>query len=206
MPSLRATLSWGMDFWAEASLVGSCEPRMHAGQGRAMQERMGSWSLALQGWWLCLELPACPLPADVTVSWCSVTQSCLTLCGPIDYSLPGSSARGIFQARIQPLLWCFWCCSFFGCSLSSSFHFFFLADIIFWSRALVYNSFVHSFIHYVHLLIKEYQLSTHHHMPGIVGGGHSREQQRKGPCPHLSSEQKWNRRLSAGSHTILSEA
>ena len=27
-------------------------------------------------------------------------QSCLTLCSPMDYSLPGSSARGIFQARV----------------------------------------------------------------------------------------------------------
>ena len=26
-------------------------------------------------------------------------QSCLTLCDPIDYSPPGSSAHGIFQAR-----------------------------------------------------------------------------------------------------------
>ena len=27
-------------------------------------------------------------------------QSCLTLCNPMDYSLPGSSVHGIFQARI----------------------------------------------------------------------------------------------------------
>ena len=31
---------------------------------------------------------------------CSVTQSCPTLCDPIDHSLPGSSVHGIFQARI----------------------------------------------------------------------------------------------------------
>ena len=31
---------------------------------------------------------------------CSVTQSCLTLFKPMDYSLPGSSDHGIFQARI----------------------------------------------------------------------------------------------------------
>ena len=30
----------------------------------------------------------------------SVAQSCLTLCGPMDCSLPGSSVHGIFQARI----------------------------------------------------------------------------------------------------------
>ena len=31
---------------------------------------------------------------------CSVAQSCLTLCNPMDYSPPGSSVRGILQARI----------------------------------------------------------------------------------------------------------
>ena len=30
----------------------------------------------------------------------SVAQSCLTLCSSMDYSLPGSSVHGIFQARI----------------------------------------------------------------------------------------------------------
>ena len=29
-----------------------------------------------------------------------VTQSCLTLSDPMDRSLPGSSIRGIFQARV----------------------------------------------------------------------------------------------------------
>ena len=29
-----------------------------------------------------------------------VTQSCLTLCDPMDYMLPGSSVHGILQARI----------------------------------------------------------------------------------------------------------
>ena len=29
-----------------------------------------------------------------------VAQSCPTLCDPMDYSLPGSSIHGIFQARI----------------------------------------------------------------------------------------------------------
>ena len=29
-----------------------------------------------------------------------VAQSCLTLCNPMDCSLPGSSIRGIFQARV----------------------------------------------------------------------------------------------------------
>ena len=29
-----------------------------------------------------------------------VTQSCLTLCDPMDCSLPGSSVHGMFQARV----------------------------------------------------------------------------------------------------------
>ena len=29
-----------------------------------------------------------------------VAQLCLTLCDPLDYSLPGSSVREIFQARV----------------------------------------------------------------------------------------------------------
>ena len=35
------------------------------------------------------------------VKWSEVTQSCLTLCDPMDCSLQGSSVHGIFQARIQ---------------------------------------------------------------------------------------------------------
>ena len=31
---------------------------------------------------------------------CSIMQLCLTLCGPVDCSLQGSSVHGIFQARI----------------------------------------------------------------------------------------------------------
>ena len=31
---------------------------------------------------------------------CSVTQSCLTLCNPMNYSQPGPTGHGIFQARI----------------------------------------------------------------------------------------------------------
>ena len=31
---------------------------------------------------------------------CEIAQSCLTLCDPMDCSLPGSSVHGIFQARI----------------------------------------------------------------------------------------------------------
>ena len=34
------------------------------------------------------------------VKWSEVTQSCPSLCNPMDYSLPGSSILGIFQARV----------------------------------------------------------------------------------------------------------
>ena len=32
--------------------------------------------------------------------WSEVARSCLTLCDPVDYSLPRSSVHGIFQARV----------------------------------------------------------------------------------------------------------
>ena len=35
-----------------------------------------------------------------SVQFSSVTQLCLTLCDPMDYSLPGPSVHGILQARI----------------------------------------------------------------------------------------------------------
>ena len=37
---------------------------------------------------------------DISLCESKVAQSCPTLCDPMDYSLPGSSLRGIFQARI----------------------------------------------------------------------------------------------------------
>ena len=51
------------------------------------------WSLSLLWlywqWYICMH---------IHVS--EVTQSCPTLCNPMDYSLPGSSVHGIFQARV----------------------------------------------------------------------------------------------------------
>ena len=42
-----------------------------------------------------------PIITDVHVSvYMLVTQLCLTLCDPMDYSLPDSSVHGILQARI----------------------------------------------------------------------------------------------------------
>ena len=35
-----------------------------------------------------------------SVCVCEVAQSCMTLCNPVDCSLPSSSIHGIFQARV----------------------------------------------------------------------------------------------------------
>ena len=48
--------------------------------------------------------PSAPAPSildnsNFCVSECSVAQSCLTLCNPVDCCLPGSSVHGTFQAR-----------------------------------------------------------------------------------------------------------
>ena len=40
------------------------------------------------------------LGCQVSLDYAKSLQSCLTLCNPIDCSPPGSSVRGIFQARI----------------------------------------------------------------------------------------------------------
>ena len=46
-------------------------------------------------------LQADALPSEPQGSPSEVTQSCLTLCDPMDCSLPGSSVHGIFQARVM---------------------------------------------------------------------------------------------------------
>ena len=43
-------------------------------------------------WWVSYRLCVCV---------CLLTQSCPTLCGPMDWGPPGSSVHGIFQARTQ---------------------------------------------------------------------------------------------------------
>ena len=51
-----------------------------------------------------LQLKWCDIPTTLQLiacmQACSVGQLCLTLCDPIDCSPPGSSVRGIFQAKI----------------------------------------------------------------------------------------------------------
>ena len=61
--------------------------------------------------WLCWVFAAacrifsCGMQTLICSMWdllcvCLVTQSCLTLCDPMNCSLPGSAIRGILQARI----------------------------------------------------------------------------------------------------------
>ena len=40
------------------------------------------------------------MPRELVTLKVLVTQACLTLCDPVDYSPPGSSVHGILQARI----------------------------------------------------------------------------------------------------------
>ena len=58
-----------------------------------------------QRWTPSVPSPPLPLPLPLGVSVCMclcvlVTQSCPTLCHPMDYSLPGSSVHEILQAGI----------------------------------------------------------------------------------------------------------
>ena len=39
-------------------------------------------------------------PSFLLACWFLVTESCLTLCDPLDWSPPGSSVPGVLQARI----------------------------------------------------------------------------------------------------------
>ena len=47
-----------------------------------------------------LHHPTLPSFIAVRICCCSVAQSCPTLCNGMDYSLPGFSVHGGFQARI----------------------------------------------------------------------------------------------------------
>ena len=47
---------------------------------------------------VCHNMAHCFIRASEWVKWSEVAQSCPTFCDPMDYSLPGSSVHGIFQA------------------------------------------------------------------------------------------------------------
>ena len=89
---------WTSDKWGVEEL---------AGMKGASAERM-FLSPARQGWGgaqvHALDTVLQPLHILSVVSFCprvyAVPQPCPMLCSPMDYSPPGSSAHGIFQARI----------------------------------------------------------------------------------------------------------
>ena len=64
----------------------------------------GSSVYGRQEYWSGLPFPSpgnLPEPGiEVAAAAAKLLQSCLTLCNPVDCSLPGSSVHGIFQARV----------------------------------------------------------------------------------------------------------
>jgi len=58
------------------------------------------WSPALQVDSLLFELQGSPFTVWKVKKWSEVAQLCLTLCDPVDCSLPGSSVHGILQWRV----------------------------------------------------------------------------------------------------------
>ena len=100
--------------WLSASSASLCEekgrPDLESGPPTGQGPfKIDSLSCALtlpQGWegspglsFGCYEISAYHLMIRF-VKWSEVAQSCLTLCDPVDCSLPGSSVHGILQARI----------------------------------------------------------------------------------------------------------
>ena len=63
-------------------------------------QKLHYWIRKKEHWWLWRDCQNILMRISCV---CLVAQSCPTLCDPMDCSLPGSSAHGIFQARI--LVW-----------------------------------------------------------------------------------------------------
>ena len=80
----------------------------HSGKEFLSNIRFITWATcrnwSIQWWWNFLEYICSVCAVKVGVWVCSVAQSCLTLCDPMDCSLPGSSVHQILQARIQKCL------------------------------------------------------------------------------------------------------
>ena len=61
--------------------------------------KLTKWSFLVCCEWL-LRVYKKGLRTNLWTVWSEAAQSCPILCDPMDYSLPGSSIHGIFQARI----------------------------------------------------------------------------------------------------------
>ena len=91
----QASLSMGfsrqeiLEWVAISSSSGSCLPR---------NQTHVSW-ISCTGRWILSNRDTWEANNNSAVQFSSVTQSCLTLCDPMNCSPPGSSVHGIFQAR-----------------------------------------------------------------------------------------------------------
>ena len=92
---VRGTRKWWRREWQPTPVFmpgkahGQRSPKGYNPWGR---KRVGH-DLATKQQWSNINWKMC-------VCVCVCAQSCLILCGPMDYSLPGSSGHGIFQARL----------------------------------------------------------------------------------------------------------
>ena len=80
----------------------------HSNQSRKRNKKNPNWKRRSRTLTVCRWHD----PLRESESESEVTQSCPTLCDPMDCSLPGSSVHGIFQARIPDCV----AISFFGTS------------------------------------------------------------------------------------------
>ena len=92
-----------------AAVYGVAQSRTRLSSSSSSSSRVRKVKLCDQNWSLFTKsmLPFCPdIPVDyIPISFSviltlEVAQSCLTLCNPMDRSLPRSSIHGIFQARV----------------------------------------------------------------------------------------------------------
>ena len=100
MASHSRTIAWKIPWTEEPGglqVHGASESRRDTAERAEQQQRQKPLSGALSCKWA--ERPEAIFHKGVQ-SESEVTQSCPTLCNPMDCSLPGSSVRGIFQAIV----------------------------------------------------------------------------------------------------------
>ena len=104
-PHYLQGMSIGDSWWSFSLLFLIVEKKTEKGSGRnclfhwsqRVNHPYSHWPKLLQGWLWHFNWKYCTTSV-IQVS--EVTQLCLTLCDPMDYSLPVSSVHGIFQAIV----------------------------------------------------------------------------------------------------------
>ena len=81
------------EYWSGVPLP---SPKVYLVSTRSSRSRLNMLNLSRQ-----IILPNILSFVEAFVQFSSVVQSCPTLCNPMNYSLPGSSIHGIFQARVM---------------------------------------------------------------------------------------------------------